>query len=287
MDTAKAIACMAHLEGDVLDYCRGTVAPSPRKCLLFAIPTTCGTGSEATDIGVVLDRQGSYKYIFANPFAGPDVAILDPLLLLSLSPQMIAATAMDAFSHSAEAYTCRAANVMMEPLALYSMREIVTYLPKALSTSGEARLDAIERLLIASCMAGQAFTQVGLHLGHAIAHGIGVHGHVHHGAACALALPYALASVSEEIPDRIRAVGELLGAAFPSGCDAKEIGRLVGEELLRFNRSVGIQSLSQYGVKEEQLDAMAEYAVHEEGTQGNSYRRSPKEELLDYLRRIL
>ena len=82
-------------------------------------------------------------------------------------------------------------------------------------------------------------------------------------------------------------MGELLGAAFPSGCDAKEIGRLVGEELLRFNRSVGIQSLSQYGVKEEQLDAMAEYAVHEEGTQGNSYRRSPKEELLDYLRRIL
>lgn len=287
MDTAKAIACMTHLEGDVLDYCRGTVAPAPRKCLLFAIPTTCGTGSEATDIGVVLDRQGNYKYIFANPFAGPDVAILDPLLLLPLSPQMIAATAMDAFSHSAEAYTCRAANVMMEPLALCSMREIVTYLPKALSTSGEARLDAIERLLIASCMAGQAFTQVGLHLGHAIAHGIGVHGHVHHGAACALALPYALASVSGEIPERISVVGELMGISFPSGCDAKEIGRLVGEELLRFNRSVGILSLGQYGVTEDMLDAMAEYAIHEEGTQGNSYRRSPKEELLDYLHRIL
>lgn len=287
MDTAKAIACMVHLEGDVLEYCRGSLAPSPRKCLLFAIPTTCGTGSEATDIGVVLDRHGPYKYIFANPFAGPDVAILDPLLLRSLSPQMIAATAMDAFSHSAEAYTCRGANVMMEPLALCSMRDILTFLPKALAAADEERLDAVERLLIASCMAGQAFTQVGLHLGHAIAHGIGVHGHVHHGAACALALPYALASVSGEIPNRIRTVGELLGVTFPSGCAASEIGRLVGEELLRFNRSVGINSLSQYGVTEDMLDAIAEYAVHEEGTQGNAYRPSHKEELVAYLRGIM
>ena len=75
-------------------------------------------------------------------------------------------------------------------------------------------LDELEQLLIASCMAGQAFTQVGLHLGHAIAHGVGVYGHVHHGTACALVLPYALSSVSEAIPDRIAKVGEILGLKF-------------------------------------------------------------------------
>lgn len=123
---------------------------------------------------------------------------------------MIAATAMDAFSHSAEAYTCKAANVMMEPLALASMEMIVKHLPAAMKEPGN--LEELEQLLIASCMAGQAFTQVGLHLGHAIAHGVGVYGHVHHGTACALVLPYALSSVSEVIPDRIARIGKILGA---------------------------------------------------------------------------
>ena len=194
MDTAKAIACMLDVDGDIIAYCKGQIKPIRRSNLLFAIPTTCGTGSESTDIGVVLDREANYKYIFANPFAGPDVAILDPVLLTALSPSMIAATAMDAFSHSAEAYTCKAANVMMEPLALASMEMIVKHLPAAMKEPGN--LEELEQLLIASCMAGQAFTQVGLHLGHAIAHGVGVYGHVHHGTACALVLPYALSARS-------------------------------------------------------------------------------------------
>ncbi len=99
---------------------------------------------------------------------------------------------------------------MMEPLALASMEMIVKHLPAAMKEPGN--LEELEQLLIASCMAGQAFTQVGLHLGHAIAHGVGVYGHVHHGTACALVLPYALSSVSEVIPDRIARIGKILGA---------------------------------------------------------------------------
>ena len=285
MDTAKAIACILDVEGDIVAYCKGLIKPTRRSKLLFAIPTTCGTGSESTDIGVVLDQEENYKYIFSNPFAGPDVAILDPVLLTALSPAMIAATAMDAFSHSAEAYTCKAANVMMEPLALSSMEMIVKHLPAAMKAPGD--LDELEQLLIASCMAGQAFTQVGLHLGHAIAHGVGVYGHVHHGTACALVLPYALSSVSEAIPDRIAKIGEILGAKIPAQATPREIGLIVSDALQLFNRSIGIKRLSDYGVTEEQLDSMAEYAVHEGGTQGNSFRPSPKAEVVDYLRSIL
>lgn len=285
MDTAKAIACMLDVDGDIIAYCKGQIKPIRRSNLLFAIPTTCGTGSESTDIGVVLDREANYKYIFANPFAGPDVAILDPVLLTALSPSMIAATAMDAFSHSAEAYTCKAANVMMEPLALASMEMIVKHLPAAMKEPGN--LEELEQLLIASCMAGQAFTQVGLHLGHAIAHGVGVYGHVHHGTACALVLPYTLSSVSEVIPDRIARIGKILGAEIQAQAAPKEIGRIVSDSLQSFNRSIGIGRLSDYGVTEEQLDSMAEYAIHEGGTQGNSFRPSPKAEVVEYLKSIL
>ena len=136
-------------------------------------------------------------------------------------------------------------------------------------------------------MAGQAFTQVGLHLGHAIAHGVGVYGHVHHGTACALVLPYALSSVSEVIPDRIARIGKILGAEIPAQAAPKEIGRIVSDSLQSFNRSIGIGRLSDYGVTEEQLDSMAEYAIHEGGTQGNSFRPSPKAEVVEYLKSIL
>lgn len=285
MDTAKAIALMVDREGDILDYCRGKLAPARRGVLLFAIPTTCGTGSEATDIGVILDRENEYKFIFADPSAGPDVAILDPALLMELPPRMIAATAMDAFSHSAEAYTCRAANIMMEPLALSSMRMIVDNLKRAVQSPPDP--EALATVLIASAMAGQAFTQVGLHVGHAIAHGIGVHGKVHHGVACALALPYALRCVSGEIPERVAKIGEILGLVVPEGASPEKIGELVADALLAFNREVGIGTLGDYGVTGDKIDAMAEYGVNEKGTQGNSHRASPKNEVVEYLRMIL
>ena len=176
----------------------------------------------------MLDREANYKYIFANPFAGPDVAILDPVLLTALSPSMIAATAMDAFSHSAEAYTCKAANVMMEPLALASMEMIVKHLPAAMKEPGN--LEELEQLLIASC---------------------------------------------------------ILGAEIQAQAAPKEIGRIVSDSLQSFNRSIGIGRLSDYGVTEEQLDSMAEYAIHEGGTQGNSFRPSPKAEVVEYLKSIL
>lgn len=285
MDTAKAIALMVDREGDILDYCRGKLTPARRSVLLFAIPTTCGTGSEATDIGVILDRENDYKFIFADPSAGPDVAILDPALLMELPPHMIAATAMDAFSHSAEAYTCRAANCMMEPLALSSMRMIARNLKQAIQTPPDP--DALAMVLIASAMAGQAFTQVGLHVGHAIAHGIGVHGNVHHGVACALALPYALRCVCKEIPERVAQVGKTLGLTIADGTSPEKIGELVADALLALNREVGIGKLGDYGVTGDKIDAMAEYSVNEKGTQGNSHRASPKNEIVEYLHMIL
>lgn len=116
---------------------------------------------------------------------------------------------------------------------------------------------------------------------------MGVYGHVHHGTACALVLPYALSSVSEAIPDRIAKIGEILGAKIPAQATPREIGLIVSDALQLFNRSIGIKRLSDYGVTEEQLDSMAEYAVHEGGTQGNSFRPSPKAEVVDYLRSIL
>ena len=163
----------------------------------------------------------------------------------------------------------------------------VVFLASQMARQHLAHLDELEQLLIASCMAGQAFTQVGLHLGHAIAHGVGVYGHVHHGTACALVLPYALSSVSEVIPDRIARIGKILGAEIQAQAAPKEIGRIVSDSLQSFNRSIGIGRLSDYGVTEEQLDSMAEYAIHEGGTQGNSFRPSPKAEVVEYLKSIL
>ena len=87
--------------------------------------------------------------------------------------------------------------------------------------------------------------------------------------------------------DRIARIGKILGAEIQAQAAPKEIGRIVSDSLQSFNRSIGIGRLSDYGVTEEQLDSMAEYAIHEGGTQGNSFRPSPKAEVVEYLKSIL
>jgi alcohol dehydrogenase class IV len=284
IDTAKSIALMLNKNVDILDYCKNHAPKNKRSVLLFAIPTTCGTGSETTDIGVIYEPETNYKHIYFDQFAGPDLAILDPILLYNLPPNLIAATALDAFSHSAEAYTSRNANIMMAPLALESMSLVYNNVHKAVQSPPD--LNALEKILIASTMAGIAFTQVGLHIGHAISHGISVYGNVHHGVACALALPYALESISEDVPDRIVKIGKLMNLTDLELLTPKELGATVSNAIINLNKSLNINCLSDYGVKESMFENIADYAINEKVTQSNSFRSSPKKEVIEYLKKI-
>jgi alcohol dehydrogenase len=256
MDIAKAISVMINNKGDILKYAGVDIIPKKRECVFIAIPTTCGTGSEMTDGGVVYDTENKRKVPFWDAFAGPDVAILDPYMLEKLPKHLVAATALDAFAHCAEAYTSKLANPISDAMALGGIELIVQNLAKAYKEDNCN--NELELLLSASTMAGMAFNRTNVHAGHAIAHAIGAISHMHHGAACAIVMPYVMKQQAVVVPARVRKIGIAMGMDIPE--KTENIGELVAEHITNFIHQFNICSLSQYGVKEEELDAIVSTA---------------------------
>lgn len=189
IDSAKAINILVSLGGDDLSVYAGAHALKQRLNPLFVLPTTCGTGSEVTNVAVVADRTG-VKQEFLSHFLLPDLAVLDPRLTLKLPLKITAMTGMDALTHSIEAYTGVAANPMSSAYAISAIKKIVTNLPKVMedSTNIEWRLEMSE----AATMAGIAFSNSMVGLVHAMGHSLGSVCGIPHGICMNLFLPYVL-----------------------------------------------------------------------------------------------
>ena len=164
----------------------------PRKrCLpFFAIPTTAGTGAEVTIAAVVSDKAAQIKYAIIDPKTVPAMVALDPKLMVGLPPFITAPTGMDALTHAVEAYVSTVATAETDGLALMASASIMHNLILAY-TDGQ-NLEARERMAVAACMAGLAFTRAGVGYVHAIAHQLGGLYHVPHGLANAIVMPYVL-----------------------------------------------------------------------------------------------
>jgi alcohol dehydrogenase class IV len=164
----------------------------PRKrCLpFFAIPTTAGTGAEVTIAAVVSDKAAQIKYAIIDPKTVPAMVALDPRLMVGLPPFITAPTGMDALTHAVEAYVSTIATTETDELARIATASIMRNLIIAY-TDGQ-NLEARERMAVAACMAGLAFTRVGVGYVHAIAHQLGGLYHVPHGLANAIVMPYVL-----------------------------------------------------------------------------------------------
>jgi len=164
----------------------------PRKrCLpFFAIPTTAGTGAEVTIAAVVSDKAAQIKYAIIDPKTVPAMVALDPRLMLGLPPFITAPTGMDALTHAVEAYLCTIATRETDELARMATASVMRNL--IIAYSDGQNLEARERMAVAACMAGLAFTRVGVGYVHAIAHQLGGLYHVPHGLANAIVMPYVL-----------------------------------------------------------------------------------------------
>ena len=179
LDSAKAIAVLAENPGPVSKYFMTWQAG--REVKLILIPTTSGTGSEVTPMCVIHDTVNNIKTGILRP---ADYAIVDPALTVSCPPKITAYTGMDALSHAVEAYTCTAANVHSDLLALECVRLIAANL-RAACADGK-NMAARSALAFASNIAGIAFSESSVHAGHAIAHETGVVLEQPHGLICAL-----------------------------------------------------------------------------------------------------
>jgi alcohol dehydrogenase class IV len=204
MDSAKALAMLAANGGSLEDYLGSNPSRTVREASLplVLVPTTAGTGSEVTKVGVYTSREGR-KYTLGSPLMLAKCAILSGSLLGAIPPGLCASTGLDALDHALESIWNKNATPHTREMAEAAAAEVLTWLPLAYANTRQKqpRADEINRnMLRASCMAGAAFSITGTAAGHALSFVLSEDWHIPHGAACAFTLLdiYDLAVLEKE-----------------------------------------------------------------------------------------
>jgi alcohol dehydrogenase len=258
MDAAKIIGALVTHPGDPRNLVGMNKATNPIPPF-FAIPTTSGTGSEATRGAVISDSQTHQKSIIAGANLGPDAACIDPQLLTGLPPHITAATGMDALTHAIEAYISVWDTGDARDKARAAIRIVFEQLPVAYSQGGD--IAARDAMAHAAYMAGQAINQVNVGNVHAIAHQLGGEYGVPHGLANAMVLPLVL---EMSLPDARARLTEL----------AVLIGKQSAEEFIvavrELNQQVGIPATCEQ-LRTEDMAAIRDRAVAEANGYSSPY----------------
>ncbi|TNV22176.1 iron-containing alcohol dehydrogenase [Buttiauxella sp. B2] len=186
LDSAKVVAVIATNPALALENLVAGAALN-RRLPFIAIPTTSGTGSEATNVAVITAANTHRKQVLVHAMLIPDLAIIDACLTLGVPPHITAATGIDALTHAIEAYVASNGTPLTRGLAYRAIHSIGQALPQAVGQG--QNLAAREAMMLASYMAGMAFSNAGLGLCHATAHQIGAAYGIPHGKANAIMLP--------------------------------------------------------------------------------------------------
>lgn len=208
IDAAKAVAALATNGGTPADWATPrTLEHDPLP--LIAVPTTAGTGSEVTRSSVITDTARQFKLTVKDPRMAPRIALVDPALTYSLPPNITAATGMDVLTHAVEAYTCRRANAFSDAMALHAIRLVSRYLAAAVRDGDDH--EARHGLMMASTVAGMAFSNADVAAVHCLAEALGGRYDVPHGIANAIFLPPVFTFNMEADPDRHADIAAALG----------------------------------------------------------------------------
>ncbi len=259
MDCAKACGARIARPNTEISKMRGQLKVLKKIPTLFAVPTTAGTGSEATLAAVVSNPKTHEKNAINDPVLRPKYAVLDPELTIGLPPHITSTTGMDALTHAVEAYIGHSNTENTEKKALKATELIFENLEKAYEDGKD--IEAREKMLIASYYAGIAFTRAYVGYVHAIAHNLGGMYGIPHGLANAVILPYVLDYYGEAAYDRLADLAE----AADLDCDDKskeEKAKMFIAEIRRMNKAMNIPDKFEQ-IKEEDISLIADRALLE------------------------
>ena len=258
LDTAKAAALLTKNPGSLEDYF-GIGLVKQRGVPSILIPTTAGTGAEITPNSLFYVPALKEKKAVVSPHTIPDVAIIDPLLTLTVPPGVTAATGMDALSHAVEAYTSVNASPMTDLYALEAIRLIGTHLRTAVANGSD--LPARDGMARASYYAGIAIGNAGTNIVHALAYPLQGQHRITHGVANSLLLPYGMEFNALSNLFKFGAVAEGLGEPI-AGLSPRAAAAKSAEACRLLSLDVGIpQRMSAVGIRHEHIDALVDGAM--------------------------
>ncbi len=240
-----------------------------KKAKFIAISSTSGTATEVTAFSVITDYAKGIKYPLADFNITPDIAIVDPALVATLPPHLVAHTGMDALTHAIEAYVSTLNSPFTDPLAIKAIQMVNENLIK--SFNGD--MDAREEMHYAQCLAGEAFSNALLGIVHSLAHKTGAAfstGHIPHGEANAIYLPYVIKYNAKNAEARYADIARSIGI---DGTDSECVTKLC-DKIDAMNVELNIpKTLKDFGIKEdefkEKVSRIAELAVGDACTGSN------------------
>ena len=284
IDTAKAMAILAAGRASgagthMRDFKVPVQADVPALPVI-AVPTTAGTGSEATRFTVITDTERGEKMLIAGLAALPLAAVVDYELTFTVPRRITADTGVDSLTHALEAYVSRRANPYSDAQALAAMRLIGANLRTAYAQPDHA--PAREAMMLGAMQAGIAFTNSSVALVHGMSRPIGAHFHVPHGLSNAMLLPAITRFGLQDAEARYATAARAIGFASDADTDATAAERLA-EGLAQLNRDLDVPAPGAYGINKAEwdarLDVMADQALAS-GSPGNNPRVPTKAEIV-------
>lgn len=279
LDVAKAISVMATNPGDIQDY-MGAGKVKVKGLPLFAVPTTAGTGSEATMVTIITDTDNDVKMLISSPLLLPGVALVDPALTLNMPRGLTAATGLDALTHAIEAYVSVKAQPMTDILALSAVKLISKYLPIAWAQPDN--MEARAKTMLGALQAGIAFSNSSVALVHGMSRPIGALFHVGHGVSNAALLGVVMEFSLSGNTQRYADIACAMGAANASDTP-EEAAKLGAEKVRQLISDLEVPSLTALGVTQEKLEPvvhkMASDAIAS-GSPGNNPKQATEDEII-------
>lgn len=266
MDTSKAIgiiitnpefADVRSLEG---------VAPTKNPCApIIAVPTTAGTAAEVTINYVITDVEKKRKFVCVDNHDIPVVAVVDPEMMSSMPKGLTAATGMDALTHAIEGYITKGAWELSDMFHIKAIEIIARSLRGAVENTAEGR----EGMALGQYVAGMGFSNVGLGVGHSMAHTLSAYYDMPHGKACAILLPTTMEYNAEYTGEKYKDIAKAMGVEGVDGMTQEEYRKAAVDAVKKLGEDVGIEMTLKGVVKEEDIPQLAKDAYADACRPGN------------------
>lgn len=284
IDSMKAIGALVKNGGNICDY-MGKVIDVDMPPMV-AIPTTAGTGAEATQFTIITDTKKDIKMLLKGKVLIPSIAVIDPQFTMTAPPKITAATGLDALCHAVEAYTSKKAQPLSDTFALSAVKRIFRFLFVAYSDgkNEEARI----QMSIAALEAGIAFNNASVTLIHGMSRPIGALFHIAHGISNAMLMKECLSFALEGAYDRFAILGRTIKVANEDDSDQVASEKFL-EAVIALTKNLNIPTLEEYGIQKEEffqvMEKMADDAM-ESGSPQNTKREVTKADIKQIYRNL-